>query len=172
MRGRGALVTGATRGEHCRRAVTVCAQRFGGRLDALVNNVASGERSGLFEVGTDDWDRLMGVNLKSAWLMTRHAEPMTGEGSAIVNIPSVGARRPGPGMVYSVAKAGLDHLTKGAASTLGPRGIRVNCLQIGAIWPSTAARNIPAEAREARRRAIVLGTEGTLCCVRGPAPGQ
>ncbi|MEV7159442.1 SDR family oxidoreductase [Streptomyces misionensis] len=139
----------ATRDEDCRRAVTVCAQRFGGRLDVLVNNVASGERSGLFEVGTDDWDRLMDVNLKSAWLMTRHAPPRMGEGSAIVTISSVGARRPDPGVVYSVAKAGLDHLTKGTASTLGPRGIRVNCLQIGAIWPSMAARNIPAEAREA-----------------------
>ncbi|MGZ0200455.1 SDR family oxidoreductase [Streptomyces sp. RM1] len=41
--------------------------------------------------GTDDWDRLMDVNLKSAWLMTRHAEPMMGEGSAIVTISSVGA---------------------------------------------------------------------------------
>ncbi|WP_223281212.1 SDR family NAD(P)-dependent oxidoreductase [Streptomyces antnestii] len=151
----------ATRDEDCRRAVTACAQRFGGHLDVLVNNVASGERSGLFEVGTDDWDHLMDVNLKSAWLMTRHAEPVMGKGSAIVNISSVGAQRPGPGMVYSVAKAGLENLTKGVASTLGPRGIRVNCVQIGAIWSSMAARNIPAEAREARRRAIVLGTEGT-----------
>lgn len=139
----------ATRDEDCRRAVTVCARRFGGRLDVLVNNVASGERSGLFEVGTDDRDRLMDVNLKSAWLMTRQAEPMMGEGSAIVNISSVGARRPDPGMVYSVAKTGLDHLTKGTASKLGPRDIRVNCVQIRAIWPSMAARNIPAEAREA-----------------------
>ncbi|WP_255945532.1 SDR family NAD(P)-dependent oxidoreductase [Streptomyces odontomachi] len=151
----------ATGDEDCRRAVAQCAERFGGRLDLLVNNVASGERSGILEVGTDDWDRLMDVNLKSAWLMTRHAERVMADGSAIVNISSVGARTPGPGMVYSVAKAGLENLTKGAASTLGPRGIRVNCVQIGAIWSSMAARNIPAEARESRRRAIVLGTEGT-----------
>ncbi|WP_422128853.1 SDR family oxidoreductase [Streptomyces misionensis] len=99
--------------------------------------------------GTDDWDRLMDVNLKSAWLMTRHAEPMMGEGSAIVTISSVGAQRHDPGMVSSVAEAGLDHLAKGTASTLGLHGIRVNCVQIGTIWPSLAARDSPAEAREA-----------------------
>ncbi|MGV9352231.1 hypothetical protein [Streptomyces misionensis] len=55
----------------------------------------------------------------------------------------------------------MDAIVMGTASTLGPRGIRANCVQIGAIWSSLAARNIPAEAREARRRAIVLGAEGT-----------
>ncbi|MET7518084.1 SDR family oxidoreductase [Streptomyces sp. NPDC005480] len=150
----------ATSDDDCRRAVEDTV-RAGGGLDILVNNVASGERSGIFDVESDDWDRLMEVNLKSAWLMTRHAERVMGEGAAIVNISSVGARNPGPGMVYSVAKAGLENLTKGTAASLGPRGIRVNCVQIGAIWSAMAARNIPAEAREARRGSIVLGTEGT-----------
>ncbi|MGX1668088.1 SDR family NAD(P)-dependent oxidoreductase [Streptomyces sp. NPDC055400] len=64
-------------------------------------------------------------------------------------------------MVYTVAKAGLENLTKGAATTLGPRGIRVNAVQVGGIWSSFAAANMAEGMREPRRRAITLGTEGT-----------
>ncbi|WP_425826387.1 SDR family NAD(P)-dependent oxidoreductase [Streptomyces fractus] len=153
-----------TRDEDCEHAVAETAERFDGlgrSLDILVNNVASGERSGVFDVGPDDWDRLMDINLKTAWLMTRHAEQRMTAGAAIVNISSVGARGTGPAMVYTVAKAGLENLTKGAATTLGPRGIRVNAVQVGGIWSSFAAANMTEDMREPRRRAITLGTEGT-----------
>ncbi len=60
--------------------------------------MASGERSGLFEVRTDDWDHVVDVYLKSAWLMTRHAERALGEWGVFVNISSVGAQRLGPGI--------------------------------------------------------------------------
>jgi NAD(P)-dependent dehydrogenase (short-subunit alcohol dehydrogenase family) len=103
----------------------------------------------------------MSINLKSAWLVTRHAVPVMPEGGAIVNVSSVGARARGPGMVYTVAKAALESLTEGAAATLGGQGIRVNTVQVGAIWGAFAARNMSEDVREARRRGIGLGTEGT-----------
>jgi NAD(P)-dependent dehydrogenase (short-subunit alcohol dehydrogenase family) len=155
-----AVAADVTDDDECGRAIAEVVERFGA-LDALMNNVAVGDRAGLFEVTPQRWDELMDVNLKSAWLVTRHAVPVMPEGSAIVNVSSVGARARGPGMVYTVAKAGLESLTEGAAATLGGQGIRVNTVQVGAIWGAFAARNMSEEMRERRRQGIGLGTEGT-----------
>jgi NAD(P)-dependent dehydrogenase (short-subunit alcohol dehydrogenase family) len=155
-----AVAADVTDDAECGRAVAAVVERFGA-LDALMNNVAVGDRAGLFEVSPERWDELMTVNLKSAWLVTRHAVPVMPEGGAIVNVSSVGARARGPGMVYTVAKAALESLTEGAAATLGGQGIRVNTVQVGAIWGAFAARNMSEEMREKRRQGIGLGTEGT-----------
>jgi NAD(P)-dependent dehydrogenase (short-subunit alcohol dehydrogenase family) len=144
----------------CARAVAATVEAFG-TLDALVNNVAVGDRAGLFEVSPQRWHELMDGNLTSAWQVTRHAVPVMPPGSAIVNVSSVGVWMRGPGMVYCVAKAGLENLTEGAATTLGPQGIRVNCVQVGAIWGAFAAANMSEEMRQRRREGVALRTEGT-----------
>jgi NAD(P)-dependent dehydrogenase (short-subunit alcohol dehydrogenase family) len=64
-------------------------------------------------------------------------------------------------MVYNLAKAGLENLTVGAANTLGERGVRVNCVQVGAIWGAFAAANMSSEMREIRKGWSALGTEGS-----------
>jgi NAD(P)-dependent dehydrogenase (short-subunit alcohol dehydrogenase family) len=153
------VVGDVTREEDCRRAVDQTVARFGG-LDTLVNNVASGDRAGLLDVTPERWDELIEITLKSAWLMTRTAVPAMTRGGAIVNISSVAAARPGVGMVYSVAKAGIENMTRGLAGQLGPQAIRVNCVQLGAIWTAMAARNLPG-MREERRLTTALKTEGT-----------
>jgi NAD(P)-dependent dehydrogenase (short-subunit alcohol dehydrogenase family) len=155
-----AIVADVTDDAECGRAVAAVVERFG-TLDALLNNVAVGDRAGLFEVTPDRWDELMTVNLKSAWQVTRHAVPVMPEGGAIVNVSSVGASARGPGMVYTVAKAALENMTVGVAATVGAQGIRVNTVQVGAIWGAFAARNMSEEMRERRRQGIGLGTEGT-----------
>lgn len=155
-----ALVADVTDDRACAGAVAEVTERFG-RLDALVNNVAAGDRAGVFEVTPERFDELVDINLKSAWQVTRHAVPVLPRGSAIVNISSVGVRMRGPGMVYCVAKAGLENFTEGAATTLGPQGIRINCVQVGAIWGSFAAANMSEEMRIPRREGTALKTEGT-----------
>jgi NAD(P)-dependent dehydrogenase (short-subunit alcohol dehydrogenase family) len=154
-----AVVGDVTREEDCRRAVDETVARFGG-LDTLVNNVASGDRAGLLDVTPERWDELIAITLKSAWLMTRAALPAITRGGAIVNISSVAAVRPGTGMVYSVAKAGVENMTRGLAGQLGTEGIRANCVQLGAIWTAMAARNLPG-LRDQRRQTTALKTEGT-----------
>jgi NAD(P)-dependent dehydrogenase (short-subunit alcohol dehydrogenase family) len=144
----------------CRRAVIATVERFG-HLDTLVNNVASGDRAGLFEVSPERWDELLAINLKTVWLMTRTALPVLPMGGAIVNISSVAADRPGRGSPYAVAKAGVENLTRGAAGDLGPQGVRVNCVRLGEIWTAMAERNLPASDREPRRLRTALKTEGT-----------
>ncbi|GIH23984.1 beta-ketoacyl-ACP reductase [Acrocarpospora phusangensis] len=155
-----AVVADVTSDRQCADAVAAAVDRLGG-LDALVNNVASGDPAGLFDVTPERFAELMNVNLTSAWQVTRHAVPVLPRGGAIVNISSVTVGTRGPGMVYSVAKAGLENLTDGAAATLGPRGIRVNCVRVGMIWGAFAAANMPEERREPRRLSTGLRTEGT-----------
>ena len=146
--------------DDCRRAVAETVERLGG-LDTLVNNVAVGDRAGVFEVTPGRFHELMDLNLTTAWQITRHAAEVLPRGGAIVNISSVGVRARGPGMVYNLAKSALENLTVGAANTLGERGVRVNCVQVGAIWGAFAAANMAPEMREVRKGWSALGTEGT-----------
>jgi len=155
-----AVLADVSREEDCARAVRETTERLG-RLDTLVNNVASGDRAGLFDVGPDRWDDLMTASLKTAWLMTRAAVPAMDGGGAIVNVSSVAVTWRGPGTVYGLAKAGVENLTEGAATLLGPKGIRVNAVRLGALWTAMAARNLPPEARAQRRDGVALRSEGT-----------
>jgi len=155
-----AVVADVTDDLECERAVAEAAAALGG-LDLLVNNVASGDRAGIFDVTPERFAQLIQINLMSAWYITRHAAPILPRGSAIVNISSVGVRARGPGMPYCVAKAGVENLTEGSATTLGPQGIRVNCIEVGAIWGSFAAANMDEKMREPRRASTTLKTEGS-----------
>ena len=155
-----AVVADVLDDDACRRAVAEAVAALGS-LDTLVNNVAVGDRAGIFDVTPERFHQLMDLNLTTAWQVTRHAVEVLPPGSAIVNISSVGVRARGPGMVYNLAKAGLENLTIGAANTLGERGVRVNCVQVGAIWGAFAAANMSPEMREVRKGWSALGTEGS-----------
>ena len=143
--------------EECRRAVSEAHEVLGG-LDTLVNNVAAWSPAELFDVDPTQFDQLLSANLKTAWQMTRHAIEVMAAGGAIVNITSVAARR--PGTMYGLAKAGLESMSAGAAHLLGERGIRINAVELGALWTTGVAENLPPEAREPRRQMSALGTEG------------
>jgi NAD(P)-dependent dehydrogenase (short-subunit alcohol dehydrogenase family) len=152
-------IADVTRDEECARVVKQTLERYGA-LDALVNNVASGDRAGILEATPERWAELITVNLTTAWLMTRHATQAMGAGGALVYISSVAVGRGGPGTVYGVAKAGVENLTRGTATTLGPQGIRANCVQIGEVWTAFAARVLTPELRARRARGVALGQEG------------
>jgi NAD(P)-dependent dehydrogenase (short-subunit alcohol dehydrogenase family) len=155
------VIADVTSDRACAGALAETVARFD-RLDTLAHTVAVGDRAGVLEVDPERFDELMDINFKSAWSITRHAVPVLPRGSSIVTISSVGARYRGPGMVYCVAKAALENFTEGAATTLGPQGIRVNCVQVGAIYGAFAARGgMPQEMRKPRREATSLKTEGT-----------
>jgi 3-oxoacyl-[acyl-carrier protein] reductase len=114
-----------------------------GRVDVLVNNAAASrgaDRVSTTDLPTDVWDRVLEVNLRGAFLMSRafgrHCLELGRPGS-IVNVSSIGGKLGGPGTsAYSASKAGLQSLTSSMAKELGRHGVRVNAICPGVIGTS------------------------------------
>jgi pteridine reductase len=110
-----------------------------GRLDGLVNNASSYYATPLHEIDDQQWQDLLGTNLKGPLFLAQaaHAELRRCHG-AIVNIVDIHAERPMPGyLLYSVAKAGLAALTRSLAQDMAPQ-VRVNAVAPGVIiWPES-----------------------------------
>lgn len=126
-----------------------------GSLNALVNCAGLVERSSIEECSLDQWNLMLGVNLTSAFLMTRQFLEHVGPKGSIVNVTSMNAHiGHSQRLGYAVAKGGLETLTVVTARQLAIRGIRVNSVVPGAI----ATRMTPdPNAGEAS----LLGRRGT-----------
>ena len=108
-----------------------------GRLDALINNASSFYPTQIGKATEDQWDDLMGSNLKAPFFLSQAAAPhLKKTNGCIINIVDIHADRPLKTFpIYSMAKAGLAMMTKSLAGELGPE-IRVNGVAPGAIlWP-------------------------------------
>ncbi len=120
------------------RIVAEAAAGLGG-LDILVNNAGIDHTSGPIEIADLDvelWDRINAVNLRGAFLVSKHAIPhlLARGGGAILGIGSVGGLIAWPGAgAYSCAKAGLHTLVQTIAVEYAERGIRANCICPGVI---------------------------------------
>ena len=110
-------------------------RRAAGRLDILVNNAAVEFERAFPELTTADWDSILNVNLRGAFLLTQSVLPLfPPEGGAIVNISSIHASHAFPASLpYACAKAGLVAMTRNLALELAPRHIRVNSISPGYI---------------------------------------
>jgi pteridine reductase len=116
------------------------AQIFG-RLDALVNNAATFYQTPIGEITAEDWENLIGADLRAPLFIAQAAAPaLKKTQGAIVNITDIHAERPLKNYVlYSVAKAGLVGLTRSLARELAPE-VRVNAVAPGPIlWPDDEA---------------------------------
>ena len=148
----------------CRAVVAAAVERFG-RLDCLDNNVGIGSpRKTIVDLDLADWQRVMRVNVDSMMLMARNAIPAmkSAGGGAIVNVSSISALRPQGLTAYTVSKGAVIALTRALAVDHGPDGIRVNCVAPGPVYtPMVYGGGMSEAAREQRRRASVLGLEGS-----------
>jgi NAD(P)-dependent dehydrogenase (short-subunit alcohol dehydrogenase family) len=158
-----AVTYDVTTSEQCAAMVDEAVRRWG-RLDCLDNNVGIGSKGSVIDETEENWARVMHVNVDTMFLACKHAIPAmirTGGGS-IVNISSISALRPRGLTAYSVSKGAVIALTKAMAVDHGPQGIRVNCVFPGPVYtPMVYARGMTEQARDTRRRASVLGVEGT-----------
>jgi NAD(P)-dependent dehydrogenase (short-subunit alcohol dehydrogenase family) len=110
--------------------------RFG-RIDILVNNAGTHDGKGTEEAGEADWDRILGNNLKSVFLVTRACLPYlkVSRGSIVHMGSMVGLVGQAKSAAYSASKGGIAALTKNMALDFAPYRIRVNCVCPG--WVAT-----------------------------------
>ena len=127
-----------------------------GGLDMVFNNAgAGGAREKIDAISPDDWDRTQHLLLRSVAMGIRYAAPLMiarGKGGAIVNTASIAALQTGAApTAYSVAKAGVLHLTTMAAADLSQHNIRVNAVCPGFITTNifTSALGISGDRRDA-----------------------
>lgn len=110
------------------------AEEWLGGLDILVNNAAKPfAPTPIADLTAEDFDAVLAVNTRAAFLTIRHAARRMRDGGRIVNLSTVNTVRTGPGIAaYAASKGALEQLTAVAAVELGGRGITVNTVSPGA----------------------------------------
>lgn len=137
-----------------------------GRLDILINNAGIQREEASHSVETDDFDKVLQVNLRGAYLCAREAIQQflkQDNGGVIINISSVHEIIPRPTYVsYAISKGGMGNLTKTLALEYARRGIRVNAIAPGATITEINAdwANDPQKKQKVASN-IPMGRTGT-----------
>jgi 3-oxoacyl-[acyl-carrier protein] reductase len=106
----------------------------GERLDIIVANAGISKAAALEDITVTDFDSLFAVNVRAPYFLVQQLLPTLSSGSNIVFLSSLGAHAAvGTLSAYAATKGAIDTLVKYFASTLGPRGIRVNAVAPGVI---------------------------------------
>jgi len=141
-----AVTADVTRDADCAGALDGALRAFG-RLDILFNNAGIIRRASLVDTAEEDWDRVMEVNVKPIYLLSRRAIPLMARagGGVILNTASNWGLVGGPrAAAYCASKGAVVLLTKAMAIDHGAEGIRVNCLCPG----DTDTPMLRSEARQ------------------------
>ena len=121
--------------EEVKKLVEFAINKFG-RIDVLINNAGISQTKLFTDITDEDWNNMLNIDLNSVFYMTQEVVPymIHEKQGCIINISSIW------GMVgascevhYSVAKAGVDAMTKSLAKELGPSNIRINSIAPGII---------------------------------------
>ncbi len=154
-------------------AVIAEARSRWGRIDILVNNVGigGGGDGPAHRAAEQAFDRILNVNLKSAWMTIKHVIPIMREqgGGSIINISSLASLSGGNQVAYEVSKAGMNRLTTSVANANASHGVRCNAVLPGLMDTPMAISGIAAAigsttsaVREARNARVPLrGKMGT-----------
>lgn len=114
----------------CQRAVERTVREFG-RLDILFNNAGIVRRATVVETTTEEWDRVMAVNVRAVFLLCKYTIPhmaAAGGGSIVNNASGWGIVGGARAAAYCASKGAVVNLTRAMALDHGPQGIRVNCV--------------------------------------------
>ena len=134
------------------RLVAQAVEAFGA-IHVLVNNAGGGGggNENPFEMGADDFERVFGLNVFSAWKLCRLVAPYMAEAGygSIVNITSMSSVNKSPNMsAYASSKAALNHMAANLAYDFGPMNIRINCVGPGATRTRALASVLTPEIEE------------------------
>jgi len=148
-------------------AIVAAAKARFGRIDILVNNVGIGGRDGpAHKLEESAFDRIMTVNLKSTWLVSKAVIAVMREQAkgAIVNISSLASIAGGNQVAYEISKAGVNRLTTGIAQANARHGIRCNAVLPGLMDTPMAVAGIAQATgqdqeavRQMRNQRVPLG---------------
>jgi 3-oxoacyl-[acyl-carrier protein] reductase len=147
-----------------REVFSSASNRFG-RIDILVNNAGINKRGIFDEITDDDWDLIMGVNLKGPFICCQEVFPymIRQKGGRIINISSVAGQYHGPKTVhYAVSKAGLISLTRVLARYGAPHNILVNAVAPGIILTDQTRNELNSPAGEVVVGMTLLKRPGEL----------
>ncbi|KAI1335075.1 NAD(P)-binding protein [Xylariaceae sp. FL0016] len=141
-----------------------------GKVDILVNNAGTSyPNKNTHDVTEAEFDKVMNVNVKSVFLGTNAFVVQAikqGTGGSIINIASVGAHRPRPGLVwYNASKGAIANATMGLAAEYGPNGIRVNSIcplaTMTGLLPTFIGKEITSDVQKALGN-VPLGRMGEI----------
>ena len=152
-----------TKPNQCKKVVDFAVNSWG-RLDILDNNIGIDSKLSVVDETEEHWDRVMDVNLKPMFLMSKYAIPAmvsSGGGGSIVNISSISATRPKGFTVYSASKGAVASLSQAMAVDHGSQGIRVNCILPGPVYtPMVYSSGMTEDHRSQRQNASLIQIEG------------
>jgi NAD(P)-dependent dehydrogenase (short-subunit alcohol dehydrogenase family) len=130
-----------------------------GHVDVLINNAGVYPHHLSLEMSADDWDRVMRVNVRGTYLMTRHVAALmqAQQSGSIINMTSIAAERTPPDhtahrdlLAYAVSKAAVNRMTTYLAEDLRPDGIAVNAISPGAVLTDMFVATDPEVAAMAK----------------------
>ena len=151
--------TDVTSEAQVKAAIDLAVHDFG-RLDCIFNNAGyPGENGAIADLTAAGFDQTVAVLLRGPFFGMKHAAPIMvqqGSGSIISTASVAGLRTGAAGHLYSMAKAGVIHLTHSVASELGESGVRVNCICPGGIATPIFGLNfgLPTDAADQTIEAV------------------
>lgn len=150
------------------RAAAQLAQRWGG-VQVLVNNAGQSKVAALMEIGADEFDAVVGINLKGVFLACQvFGQVFAQQGyGRIINIASLAGQTGGTatGAHYAAAKGGVLTLTRVFARELAPQGVTVNAISPGPLDLPIVHQSVPAEKLAAITQSIPVRTLGDAAFV-------
>ena len=136
----------------CKAVIDAAVERYG-RVDILHNNIgmSKGDKP-TWELDVDAWDRIMTLNLKSMFMMCKHALPVMREqrSGAIINISSTSSFSKRPTLAYKTSKGAINTLTQHIAAENAAFGVRANVIVPGLIDTPMAIERRAAETGRTR----------------------
>jgi acetoacetyl-CoA reductase/3-oxoacyl-[acyl-carrier protein] reductase len=132
-----------------KRALSLCRKHFGRDIDIAVNNAALAQEKPFQTITDADWDRMLAVNLRGAFIVAQEVLPamQARQWGRIINITSIGGQWGGMRQVhYAAAKAGLINLTHSLARLYSAQGITANAVAPGLVATDMIRKELNSKA--------------------------
>jgi NAD(P)-dependent dehydrogenase (short-subunit alcohol dehydrogenase family) len=143
-----------------KRAVAAACKYFGADIDIVVNNAALVQEKPFDALTDADWDRMLTVNLRGAFIVAQEALPamLAKKWGRIINITSIGGQWGGMRQVhYAAAKAGLINLTHSLARLYSGSGVTANAIAPGLVATGMIAKELKSKAGKQKAAQIPVG---------------